>query len=228
MYHIYIICSNEKAFKDKANYLRENENEKIADIIYIPAVYHKITDNNLELLDNLKVMYNTDIKKKIGKKGCISAHLLALISILNNKSQNNIILEEDAVFTNRLPSPPEFSSYMGGWIINKLIKDIKKPVISTDLNLIDNQLIDIDYSKYRILQTHSLFIKYRDVKSLIDTIYDKKIKSYDIHLSEIQFFKKYYYPQIFKQEQHISTIDNSKTHSYDNYNIKFHHIFPHQ
>ena len=224
MYHFYIICENEKAFKDKANYLRTLENEKIADIIYIPAVYHKVTENNSNVLDNLKVMYNTDIKKKIGKKGCISAHLNALISILNNKSQNNIILEEDAIFTNRLPSPPEFSSYMGGWIINKLIKDIKKTVISTDLNLSEsdnNQLIDIDYSKYRIIQTHSLFIKYEDVKPLIETIYDKKIKSYDIHLSEIQFFKKYYYPQIFKQEQHISTIDNSKTHSYDNYNIKY-------
>ena len=43
---------------------------------------------------------------------------------------------------------------------------------------------------------------------LFQTTITDKIKNYDIHLIDMEFFKQYYYPPIFVQGGHISEIDN--------------------
>ena len=42
---------------------------------------------------------------------------------------------------------------------------------------------------------------------LFQTTITDKIKNYDIHLIDLQFFKYYYYPPIFIQGKHLSEID---------------------
>ena len=39
--------------------------------------------------------------------------------------------------------------------------------------------------------------------------HDDKIKNYDIHLKELQYFKYYYYPPIFVQGKHVSEIEGN-------------------
>lgn len=42
---------------------------------------------------------------------------------------------------------------------------------------------------------------------LFQSTINDKLKNYDVHLGDIQFFKKYYYPPIFVQGSHISDIE---------------------
>ena len=60
---------------------------------------------------------NTKNKSIIAKLGCIAAHRKALLAIYSNQTNNNLILEEDATLTGKLPPVPKDSCYMGGWII---------------------------------------------------------------------------------------------------------------
>jgi len=70
-------------------------------------------------------------------------------------------------------------------------------------------------------EPHALFIKkHEEAMELFQTTIDDKIKNYDIHLIDKQFFKKFYYPPIFVQGDHVSEIDmvkninDQRTHLY--------------
>ena len=55
---------------------------------------------------------------------------------------------------------------------------------------------------------HALFIKtFEESIILFQTTITETIKNYDVHLIDIKFFKKYYYPPIFVQGKHVSDID---------------------
>jgi len=56
--------------------------------------------------------------------------------------------------------------------------------------------------------THALFIKtFKEAIDLFQTTIDDKLKNYDIHLSDLEFLKKFYYPPIFVQGSHVSDIE---------------------
>ena len=57
---------------------------------------------------------------------------------------------------------------------------------------------------------HSYFIKTTQEAEdiLISTIDRDKIKNYDVHLIDHQFFEYFYYPSIFSQGKHKSYIDH--------------------
>lgn len=217
-YNIYIICKNEKIFIKQSNKINEKYKGKICHIQWIPAEYIELTQCNKRVLKDLNTRYNTQKNKILAKLGTIGAHRKALLSIYMNKTNNNIILEQDAELSNKLPSPPKESCYMGGWIIppqitkaGKIIPDVKP---KNGLNL-------INYDKFKVLMAHSLFIKtHEEAMKLFQTTINDKIKNYDIHLIDIKFFKKYYYPPIFVQGKHVSEIDkitninDQRTHLY--------------
>ena len=115
-YNIYIICKNEEIFLEKCKEL-DKYKSKICHIQWIPAEYLKLTQCNKKLLKDLNTRYNTQSKKILAKLGTIAAHRKALLAIFSSKTNNNIILEEDATLTTNLPSPPKESCYFGGWII---------------------------------------------------------------------------------------------------------------
>ena len=209
-YTIYIICKDTNIFNTKIDMFKEAQH--IDNLNYIQAQYLKENDR---LCNKLKTRYNTSKSKIISKLGCISSHRNTLLSIINNQTTNNLILEEDAILNCELPEPPKESSYMGGWICPPKVSDINKIKIKLDTT---NGLNDIDYSKFNILMTHSLFIKTPENAKdmLLSTILPDKIKNYDIHLKEQKLLDKFYYPPVFIQSNHISNIDKKYNNNHSN------------
>ena len=79
----------------------------------------------------------------------------------------------------------------------------------------------IDYDKFSVLMAHAYFIKtFQEALILFQTTITEKIKNYDVHLIDLQFFDLYYYPPVFVQGKHISEIDmvtnknDIRTHNY--------------
>ena len=206
-YTVFIICKNEEVFNEKCIMLKPFM-KKICNIVWIPAVFLKSTSCNKKLTKKLNTRYNTSKKSILYKLGCISAHRNALLGIINNQSINNLILEEDAVIQKNLPKPPLSSCYVGGWIVPPLISNAGKVKVSIP-NIKKNALNNIDYDKFMILTTHSLFIKTVDEAKeiLYDTIDKESIKNYDIYLANNKILDKFYYPPMFVQGKHVSDID---------------------
>jgi hypothetical protein len=203
-YNIYIICKTEEEFLKKSNDINDKYKNKICHIQWIPAEYLKLTQCNKKLLKDLNTRWNTGAKKTLAKLGNIAAHRKALLAIYMNKTDNNIILESDAEFSSKLGNPPDKSCYMGGWIIPPQISKAGEKV---GLNP-KKGLNTIDYDKFAVLMAHALFLKtFEEAIELFQTTITDKIKNYDVHLIDLQYFKYYYYPPIFVQGKHVSEID---------------------
>ena len=204
-YNIYIICKNEEIFMKKAKEINSKYKSKICHIQWVPAEYLKLTQCNKKLLKDLQTRYNTQKNKILAKLGTIAAHRKALLAIYMNKTNNNIILEQDADFSSKLPAPPKVSCYMGGWIIPPQITKAGKVIPKVNPK---NGLNKIQYGKFSVLMAHALFIKtYGEAIELFQTTITDKIKNYDVHLIDIEFLKEYYYPPVFVQGKHVSEID---------------------
>jgi len=205
-YNIYIICKTEEDFLEKSKVISDQYKSKICHIQWIPAEYLKLTQCNKKLLKDLNTRWNTESKKIIAKLGTIAAHRKALLAIYMNKTDNNIILESDATFSAKLPSPPQNSCYMGGWIIPPQIT--KAGLVKMNVHP-KKGLNSIEYGTFSVLMAHALFIKtFEEAMELFQTTITDKIKNYDIRLIDMEFFKQYYYPPIFVQGKHVSEIDN--------------------
>ena len=211
-YNIYIICKNEEIFLEKCKAF-DNMKSKICHIHWVPAEYLKLTQCNKQLLKKLNTRHNTKDKSIIAKLGCIAAHRKALLAIFQNQTNNNLILEEDATLTKTLPPPPKDTCYAGGWIIPPQITKAEKVKVNVSPKKGLNQ---IDYNKFKILTTHSLFIKKHEeaIELLESLIKPDSLKNYDVQLAEMEWFKFYYYPPIFVQSDHKSEIDDGKNKNY--------------
>ena len=205
-YNIYIICKDESTFRDKATLLTKQFSSKLCHVQWVPAEYLTLTQCNRKLLKKLKTLYNTKKKKIIAKLGCIAAHRKALLAIYSNQTHNNLILEEDAELSSRLPYPPKHSCYMGGWIIPPKISRAGKQAVHVKPK---SGLNSIDYQRFKIITTHALFIKSPEqAANLLDqTIEPEQLKPYDIFLADHQIFTRFYYPPVFIQGSHKSEID---------------------
>lgn len=217
-YNVYIICKNEDIFNQKSEQFSKYKS-KICHIQWIPAEYLTLTQCNRALVNKLETRYNTKTKSILAKLGCIAAHRKALLSIFSNQTNNNLILEEDADLTGRLVNPPNKSCYMGGWIVPPQVTKAGK--VKLKLNP-KNGLNVIDYDNFKVLTTHSLFIKthMEAMELLISLIKPEKIKNYDIHLAEEKWFEHFYYPPQYIQGVHSSeiggdgNINNKRTFNY--------------
>ena len=204
-YNIYIICKTEEDFLKKSEELFSDYKSKICHVQWVPAEYLKLTQCNKKLLKDLNTRWNTDGKKILAKLGTIAAHRKALLAIYMNKTDNNIILESDATLSAKLPPPPHVSCYLGGWIIPPQIT--KAGLVKINVHP-KKGLNSIEYGKFSVLMAHALFIKtFEEAMELFQTTITDKIKNYDIHLIDMEFFKQYYYPPIFVQGKHVSEID---------------------
>jgi hypothetical protein len=217
-YNIYIICSTEEDFLSKSDEISSKYKSKICHIQWVPAEYLKLTQCNKKLLKDLNTRWNTESKKVLAKLGTIAAHRKALLAIYMNKTDNNIVLESDATLSATLIQPPKVSCYMGGWIIPPHIT--KAGTVKMNVHP-KKGLNKIEYGEFSVLMAHSLFIKtFEEAMELFQTTITDKIKNYDIHLIDMEFFKEYYYPPLFVQGKHVSEIDMStnkndqRTHLY--------------
>jgi hypothetical protein len=207
-YNVYIICKNKKIFNERVKTLEKYKGKKIHTFTYVKAVFLKDTVEDRErVMAKLSTRHNTLMKNRLRKLGCIFAHRNAFRKIVKAKTNHNLILEEDATLDHVLPNPPKEDTYMGGWIVPPQItlagkKRIRIPKLKAGLN-------EIKYDKFRILMTHSYYLRdHEKAKEILDIIEGpKKIKNYDVFLTNEQFMHEFYYPAIFVQSQHISDID---------------------
>lgn len=204
-YNIYIICKDEERFFEKKREF-DKYKSKICHIQWVPAEYLTLTQCNKAMLKKLSTIYNTKKKSIIAKLGCIAAHRKALLAIYSNQTKNNLILEDDANLTGNLPVVPKESCYMGGWIVPPQISKTGKVKLTIKSK---RGLNKINYDKFKIITTHALFIKEIDEATMLldSTIQPEKIKNYDVHLADNQYFKNYYYPPVFVQGKHFSDIE---------------------
>lgn len=204
-YNIYIICKTEEDFLRKSEEFNSKYKSKICHIQWIPAEYLKLTQCNRRMLKDLNTRHNTEQAKIIAKLGTIAAHRKALLAIYMNKTDNNIVLEADATLSAKLPTPPSVSCYLGGWIIPPQITKAGKVKVNVKPK---NGLNSIEYDKFSVLMAHALFIQtFEEALELFQTTISDKIKNYDVHLIQLQFFKHFQYPPVFVQGKHVSEID---------------------
>lgn len=204
-YNIYIICKTEEDFLEKSKELLSQYKSKICHIQWIPAEYLTLTQCNRRLLKDLNTRWNTEKSKIIAKLGTIAAHRKALLAIYMNKTENNIVLEADATLSAKLPNPPSESCYLGGWIIPPQITKAGEVKVNVKPH---KGLNSIEYGKFSVLMAHALFIKtFEEAMELFMTTIAEKIKNYDVHLIDMEFFKHFQYPPVFVQGKHVSEID---------------------
>ncbi len=204
-YNIYIICKTEEDFLRKSDEFNSKYKSKICHIQWIPAEYLKLTQCNRRMLKDLNTRHNTEQAKIIAKLGTIAAHRKALLAIYMNKTDNNIVLEADATLSAKLPTPPKVSCYLGGWIIPPQITKAGKVRVDVKPK---KGLNSIEYDKFSVLMAHALFIQtFEEALELFQTTISEKIKNYDVHLIQLQFFKHFQYPPVFVQGKHVSEID---------------------
>ena len=204
-YNIYIICKTEEDFLEKSKALLSQYKSKICHIQWIPAEYLTLTQCNRRMLKDLNTRWNTEQSKIIAKLGTIAAHRKALLAIYMNKTENNIVLEADATLSAPLLNPPSESCYLGGWIIPPQITKAGEVKVNVKPR---SGLNTIEYGKFSVLMAHALFIKtFEEAMQLFMTTIAEKIKNYDVHLIDIEFFKHFQYPPVFVQGKHVSEID---------------------
>ena len=204
-YNIYIICKTEEDFLERSKALLSQYKSKICHIQWIPAEYLTLTQCNRRMLKDLNTRWNTEQSKIIAKLGTIAAHRKALLAIYMNKTENNIVLEADATLSAPLLNPPSESCYLGGWIIPPQITKAGEVKVNVKPR---SGLNTIEYGKFSVLMAHALFIKtFEEAMQLFMTTIAEKIKNYDVHLIDIEFFKHFQYPPVFVQGKHVSEID---------------------
>lgn len=203
-YHIYLIANN---LTYEKFYQRHISNPLIESISQVKPVYLEDCVSNHRLLPKLKTRYNTLIKTRLRKLGCIYAHKNALQNIVDNGHSNTLILEEDATMIRDLPDPPQYSAFLGGWITPYHITKAGK--IDPDISQPYEGLNRIDYDSCKMLMAHAYYLKNsNEAYAILCTLLSKDpIKAYDHHLSDNQYIKNYYYPPIFVQGRHKSSID---------------------
>tara|TARA_R110001592_G_scaffold362310_1_gene675722 strand:+ start:2887 stop:4494 length:1608 start_codon:yes stop_codon:yes gene_type:complete len=145
----------------------------------------------------------------LAKTGCFMSHLNLLKHIVDQKINNVLIVEDDALLVNKLPEdlPQDCLTYLGGFICNKKITSKEK--ISIDHKTGINEL---DTDKYRMLMTLSYYIpKWEIAEEILQEIMKlKRYRAIDIVYGNVIKKVKYIYPSPFIEEYWDSQICNNK------------------
>mgnify|MGYP003631802576 CR=1 FL=1 len=164
--------------------------------------------------------YNLSRKAHLGKCGCFMSHISLLEYIVDNKLDDVLICEDDAVQVGELPMdyPTDSLIYVGGFLHNKKMTNNKKVIIKSTDGI--NNLAD----EYRILMTLSYIIPTwvlaEDILKKIKSL--KRYRAIDVLLGNIEVKKRYHYPACFIEEGAVSTINKKSKRSNELYEwVKF-------
>ena len=146
----------------------------------------------------LYVRHNTKEDKVKGVYGCLISHLNLLTYIVNEKINNVCVLEDDSTSDFTVPDElkqADHITYLGGWLVNKKMKDIKNTVedrkhLKKGINKLENS---------RVLTTRAYYIpKWECARDLLEYINKKKVwRAIDVMMSE--YINHLYYPALSKQ-----------------------------
>ena len=96
------------------------------------------------------------------------------------------------------------------------------PIIASNMDGVGELEVATSLSEFKILTTHSLFIKTHEeaMELLLSLIKPEKMKNYDVHLADEEWFEYFYYPPQYVQAKHTSdiggdgNINNKRTTNY--------------
>ena len=181
--------------------------------------WRAIDGNNLTYdCDECKKMvsYHNVMKtpQHLAKTGCFLSHLNLMKHIVENKINNSLIVEDDALLINPLPEnlPDDSLIYLGGFIGNKKITS-KEPVKiqhKEGINTLDKN--------YRMVTTLAYYIpKWEIAEEIVKKLEGlKRWRAIDISLPNVLNEIKYQYPACFVEEPFDSQIQNKRVNKHPN------------
>ena len=217
MFNVFVITNSTQDYEEKCKILRGKFHLQC---YHVPAQY--LGDVPERVYAQMRTRPNIKRNHLKGKIGCMFAHRIALYFISNlYLTDHNIILEQDATLSDIkelgkfLKNPPKDPTYLGGWIINPLIKNINERVHAFKNTKPKHGLNKIDYEQFKILMTHALYIpKYQQAGVILQNSEDQAgrgvHKAMDHFYATNKYIEQFIYPPIFIQSGHISEIDGSR------------------
>ena len=167
-------------------------------------------------IDNKMISrYNFPRESHLGRCGCFLSHTKLLEHIVDNKLDNVLILEDDAIKINEIPIdyPKDSIVYVGGFIHHK--------------EMMNNQKIEINHKKginevseeYRMLGCLAYIIPHHSIAlKILNKIYSqKRFRAIDIMMGNIGLKQYYNYPPSFIEEKTESQIQKKTKYMNDNY-----------
>ena len=170
-------------------------------------------------IDNKMISrYNFPRESHLGRCGCFLSHTKLLEHIVDNRLDNVLILEDDAIKINEIPIdyPKDSIVYVGGFIHHK--------------EMMNNQKIEINHEKginevseeYRMLGCLAYIIPHHSIAlKILNKIYSqKRFRAIDIMMGNIGIKQYYNYPPSFIEEKTESQIQKKTKYMNDNYEWK--------
>jgi GR25 family glycosyltransferase involved in LPS biosynthesis len=167
-----------------------------------------------ELDTKMRSMWNYPREAHLGRCGCFLSHYELYTYIVENKLNDVLICEDDAVQVKELPTdyPKDCIIYLGGFF--------------HQMKMMDDKPVKIDFKEginrlgnYRILMTMSYIIPNWEIaKEILNYIDDRpRYKAIDIMLGDIGIPKFYEYPACYVEEGCESTISKKNKKANDKY-----------
>ena len=182
------------------------------------AVNGKELSYDCESCKKMKSYHNiAKTPQHLAKTGCFLSHLKLLKHIWENKINNVIVVEDDALLVNHLPlvaeDLPDTFTYLGGFLMNKKITS-KEPIIIEHKEGIN----ELDSEKYRMLTTLAYYIpRWQIAQEIFETIMKlKRWGAIDLVYGNVIKNPKYIYPAPFCEEYSDSQIMNKKKKKFAN------------
>jgi len=156
-----------------------------------------------ELDKRMRSMYNFPRQSHLGRCGCFHSHTSLLLHIIENKLNNVLICEDDAIQVNELPTeyPTDGIIYVGGFIHQS--------------KMMDNTPVDVTLKKginwirgYRVLMTMSYIIPTWEVAHEMLSFIDARprFSAIDIMYGNSGVLQYLNYPASFEESGSTSTI----------------------
>lgn len=198
---------------DEFNYAVINLDRSINRMEHYPDIYHRHSayDGINEPpclsgglgIQKLITRYNTrDVKRKC-IYGCIRSHMALLWKIYTNRLHKVVIMEDDNdlidndIIEKLDEAGCDAITYLGGWIVPPLIKDIKRDM-SDIKDTFKEGLNTIDYDKFRVLTCRCYYIPTpehaRDMFFYL--LNRKKWRAMDIMMCDSKIPKYLWYPAV--------------------------------
>jgi hypothetical protein len=159
--------------------------------------------------------YNFGKDAHLARCACWLSHTKLLEHIVENKLDDVLILEDDAIQVNELPKeyPRDSITYVGGFVYNRKMMNSKPPEIKhqVGINLCPDDL--------RILGTLAYIVpSWRVALNILNKIYSQnRYKAIDIMLGNIGIKQYYNYPASFREEGSSSQISQKNKIQTENY-----------
>jgi len=143
-------------------------------------------------------MYSFGRESHLARCACFISHTKLLGHIVNQKLNDVLILEDDAIRVNKLPIdyPKDGIVYVGGFIYNRKMMDSRKPDVKPQKG------INLCPPDYRILGCLAYIIpRWELAETILKKIYSQnRFKAIDIMLGNIGIKQYYYFPGCFREE----------------------------